>query len=297
MKEIQNGNINWQNKYEESQKRIDNLSSQIKDIETSKHFLQMNFDKIKSELNEKQAVINKLTRTNEVLKTACTQIEQQAEAFRIKYEGTNEQKMLLLNSKSETVNEIQKLFSEIEQLKDKLENVNKEKDSLVTRMEVDRVNFEKLLKNEREKIKNLELELTDEKQRLIDYEDRLSEKDQCLFSTDETVTKLQERNCQLEQELIAIKEEAANHITTITALRKENYKLMKNLENEMKRFDKLEQRFLKLQREMEANEEARHQEEITLKETISQQLKLIDFLKDKNDTLERQKKVKNKNKY
>jgi uncharacterized coiled-coil DUF342 family protein len=103
---------------------------------------------------------------------------------------------------------------------------------------------------------------------------------------------LESTNNQLEEELIAIKEEAAKHITTIASLKESKHKLTIALEKSMQKAESLQDRIDKLHNEFDVKEEELNRERITTQETINQQLKLIDFLQNKIESLEKQKKVK-----
>jgi chromosome segregation ATPase len=92
--------------------------------------------------------------------------------------------------------------------------------------------------------------------------------------------------------LIAIKEEAAKHITTITNLKESKHKLTISLEKSIQKAESLQDRIDKLHNEFDIKEEELNHERITTQETINQQLKLIDFLQNKIESLEKQKKVK-----
>jgi len=292
MRQLQNDESKWRAKYDECHKRNEQLFQTIQQLEIKCKTLEIEFNSKNGECEQKEAAIKKLRNTNKVLQETCSTIEKQAEQFRSKYKGTAEQKEKLLVDTNDTKSEVQKLNKELENIRNKLKSELRDKEEAYKRLESEQLEYEKLVQTEKQKLMNLNLEFQKECQKSREYEERLSVQERDLYSSDETISSLEAKVSHLEEYLIAIKEEAAKHITTIATLKDANHKLTIAFEESMEKVESLQDRIEKLHNQFDAKEEELNHERITTQETINQQLKLIDFLQDKVESLEKQKKVK-----
>jgi chromosome segregation protein len=282
----------WRAKYDECNKKNEQLLLTIQKLENKNKTLETEFNSKNDDCQQKEVSIKKLKNTNKVLQETCAQIERQAEQFRAKYEGLGEQKQKLLVDKNDTVSEVHKLNKELEIIKNKLKSELEDKQEAYKLLESEQVEYENLIKAEKQKLADLKQNFEKECQKTREYEDKTSVQERNLYSSDETIRMLESTNNQLEEELIAIKEEAAKHITTIASLKESKHKLTIALEKSMQKAESLQDRIDKLHNEFDVKEEELNRERITTQETINQQLKLIDFLQNKIESLEKQKKVK-----
>ena len=263
--------MNWKQKFDDSHKSSDQLHK---------------------ELEQKDKEINKLKKNNKVLQDQCTQIDRQAEQFKNKYQGLGRLKDKWTEEKDSTLTEVQKLNKQIERLQTQLMFAVNEKESALQTIDSQRVQYEERESTHKQKLLDLEQTLNEVLQKNHEYEEQLTRQEDNFYSKDQLILSLDQKISVYEEELIAIKEEAAKHITTIGELRESNHRMTDAFQESMEKIDELQTRIDSLHNQLEIREEEMSRERIANHETIGQQLKLIDFLQKKAETLEKQKKVK-----
>ncbi|XP_055940055.1 citron Rho-interacting kinase-like [Argiope bruennichi] len=246
---------------------------------------------LKNDLTTKQNEFNKYKQLNSILKSSVIDMEEDLKDFEIIVES-RESTISELNSK------IDKLEAENLNLKNKLKN----SENGVLKEESQK---EKLLKHINEltaeldnqnylhevEIQNLQENLSHYKKVVAELEDQVAQY-QKEFSMQEIDDKrYSEKIIALENQLCEIKEEAARHITQISSLKSSNLKLTQALDEALDNQQENQKNIEELCNELE-NEKAKHlNEKVKLQETISQQIKLIDFLQSKTENMEKKKKT------
>ena len=244
------------------------------------------------ESENKEKEINKLKRNYKALQDQCIQMDRQAELFKNKSQGVEGTKHKLIDEKDSLKKEIAKLTQQLDCIQNKMKSVEHERDQIRKELQSGRSHFEEMVSNERQQINELEQTLNEVLQKNRQYEDRLREQEDNFYAKDELIANLDEKISHCEEELIAIKEEAAHHITTISELKDKNHELTAALQQSFDKIEDLQTRIDSLHHQLDIKEDEMNREKITAQQTIGQHLKLIDFLQKKVESIEKQKKVK-----
>ncbi|CAG2114313.1 unnamed protein product [Medioppia subpectinata] len=168
--------------------------------------------------------------------------------------------------------------------------VLRERDAFKLEIDSQREEYEEILDNERKKLTAAETQLANDRKMYRELEDKISTQEQSLYSNDEVIVALDSKISHLEEQLIAIKEEAAKHITTIGNLKDQNSKLTHGFQQSVEKVDELEERIESLHTQLDVREDEINREKGAYIQQLAQQKKAIDHLQDTNDSLMKQKK-------
>ncbi|XP_035230505.1 citron Rho-interacting kinase-like, partial [Stegodyphus dumicola] len=226
---------------------------------------------------------------NDTLKSTCIEMEEQLKDFEIIVEARRETIAELTKNKGNLEKEIRNLKESLKQAKSSFSEEEKSRDELLTHI--------KELTSEMESQNALhEAELQTLQDHLQHYKKVASElaeesaqiqKEMSLQNQD--AKKYTEKILALETQLYEIKEEAARHITQISSLKASNLKLTQAINDALENQHKAQSNIEDLCNELESEKVNHAHEKVKLKETISQQAKLIDFLQSKTENMEKRK--------
>ncbi|GFQ97107.1 hypothetical protein TNCT_612931, partial [Trichonephila clavata] len=278
-----------QGQYEEISKQNENLSKECEEKERRIVELLQENKVLKNDLLTKQKECTKYKQLSSVLKSTCAEMEEDLKDFEIIVESRE-------NSISELNDKITKLETESRRLKEELKNRNngaqkeeRQKEELLKHVneltaELDNQNY----LHEAE-IQNLQDNISHYKKVVTELEGQIAEFQREFSMQDKDARGYSERIMTLESQLCEIKEEAARHITQISSLKTSNLKLTQALDEALENQKENQKNIEDLYNELES-EKAKHlNEKVKLQETISQQIKLIDFLQSKAENMEKKK--------
>ncbi|CAG2160346.1 unnamed protein product [Oppiella nova] len=285
-----NKELNWKRKYEDSVKKGEQNSNRLQDLYDKIHNLESELTAKANQIDTKDRENRKLKNTNKILQDQCKEMDKQAEQFKTKYVGIGAQREKLKADKDSTLSEVQKLSKDLQFVRNKLDATLKERDDIFARLEAQRIEYEALIDTERQKLAAIQKELHNECQKSRELEERFSVQEQNMYSNDEVIISLDAKISILEEQLIAIKEEAAKHITTIGTLKMKNAELSVAYKDRHEKVEELEDRIESLHHQMDVKEDEMNRERDVYNQQLIQQKKAIDHLQDKNDSLLKQKK-------
>ncbi|GIY55189.1 hypothetical protein CEXT_373211 [Caerostris extrusa] len=278
-----------QGQYEEISRRNDDL---IKECEEKNKKITNLFQEnkvLKNDLTTKQNECNKYKQLYSVLKSTCLELEEQLKDFEILVEA-RESTISDLNSKiTKLETELRKQKEELKNSKNGAQKEEKEKEELLKH--INELNAE--LDNQNDlheaEMQNLQDNLSHYKKVVTQLEQQVAQHQKEFSLHDKDAKGYTERIVTLESQLCDIKEEASRHITQISSLKSSNLKLTQALDEALENQKENQKNIEDLYNELES-EKAKHlNEKVKLQETISQQIKLIDFLQSKTENMEKKK--------
>lgn len=284
--------LNWKEKFEESDKKSNRVAKEAEDLRKQMQEIQKELSDRNDKILQKEKEIDRMKASYKILKEQCLEMDRQAEQFKNKYQGLGAIKQKLTLEKDSTLTEVQKLTNEVQSLRDQLQAAITEKDETLKRLEIREAQYKDFARAEKERISMLEEALEEQYRKNQELEERIALQEDRLYGSEDTIAQLDEKVSNLEEELYAIKEEAAKHITAVAELKEQNQKLSIAFDDSLEKQEEYQTRVDSLHNELEVKEEEMNRERIANQETISQQLKLIDFLQKRIEVLEKQKKVK-----
>ncbi|GLH00471.1 Serine/threonine-protein kinase Genghis Khan [Gryllus bimaculatus] len=253
------------------------VSSLLSEVETLKRYNQRSSeekDKLSKQLEEQKNCCHTLEMNISVLKETCGMLEEQLEDYE-KISAAYEER------EKKNSSEIVKLQEDIEKLQGEIRTARQA------------TNEEKSLKIRAElKLQQTEAEITSQSEIVTTLQDQLLDYKKLAETLTDQVTVLENTcgehelalrtaNRQLEVQCLEnteLKEEIAQHLTTIHGLRESAFKLSREIEEASEQNKDLENRLLYLQAEMDEQRVYHQHREIKSDATIQQQIKLIDFL-------------------
>nr|XP_027203302.1 putative leucine-rich repeat-containing protein DDB_G0290503 isoform X2 [Dermatophagoides pteronyssinus] len=265
LKELSENERKLRMKTSELNRRIDTLMKEIESCKRKNADLHYLVEKTTNDLNRSNNENEQLQKKNEKYRKLLKCCEEQLDQYNVKFPN------LLNQQKSQSSDTISVLNHQIMELKKKNETLHNEVEELQTKLIEQQKLTESIVENEKLENNRLQRQLQIEQSKTERMEVEINHQ-QSIFDTKE-------------QELFAIKEEAAGHITKISQITKERFELETKCESMVREIELLNER-LELFR---ANLNEKSNEIYLLEETISQQRKLIDYMQSNCKCLEKKK--------
>ncbi|XP_075746113.1 citron rho-interacting kinase sticky isoform X3 [Rhipicephalus microplus] len=241
---------------------------------------------LEEELKREQAKSEKLLKTLEMLKETCEELDKQVVSY--------EKELSLADSKNQEFEAqwaahketVDKLNKKIFELKEALLLEKTSKQRLEEQLQ-DRAQGEKEAEAALESVQG---HLREREALLRELSDQVADLRRQLGTYEASSKAWQRREAAYQQEVVAIKEEASKHITTIASLKASNLKLSRDLEDFEATHRETMQYVEKLESDMDGQKSFSETEIMKLNQTIAQQSKLINFLQAKVTEMEKKKK-------
>ncbi|KAI7688281.1 hypothetical protein SSS_03922 [Sarcoptes scabiei] len=269
IEELTKSQEKWRAKAKELADKNEFLMKEIENCKRKNADLNYMIEKKANEFDEISNEKNRMTRINDKLKMLNKCLEQEIQQYAEKIPNFLNQQRL------STEDEIDSLQKQLLQMKNKNENLSIEIDLLNNQISDLKENQITMIEKEKIKLIRAEQELEIEKNKNLRLEDRLIHLEDIYLDKE---NRLQNNLNSKENELIAIKEEAANHITKISQLENENHELkleLESLKNEVKSsYDKI----MNLQDDVHHKQAELSRSKIYYDETVTQHRKLIDYI-------------------
>ncbi|KAL3211049.1 hypothetical protein MRX96_036626, partial [Rhipicephalus microplus] len=229
---------------------------------------------LEQELKREQAKSEKLLKTLGMLKETCEELDKQVVSY--------EKELSLADSKNQ---EFEAQWAAHKETVDKLnKKIFELKEALL---------LEKTSKGEKEAeaaLESVQGHLREREALLRELGDQVADLRRQLGTYEASSKAWQRREAAYQQEVVAIKEEASKHITTIASLKASNLKLSRDLEDFEATHRETMQYVEKLESDMDGQKSFSETEIMKLNQTIAQQSKLINFLQAKVTEMEKKKK-------
>ncbi|XP_065309458.1 citron Rho-interacting kinase-like isoform X2 [Dermacentor albipictus] len=241
---------------------------------------------LEEELKKEQAKSDKLLKTLEVLKETCEELDKQVVGYErelAEADRKNDEYKAQWAAHKETVD---KLNKKIFELKESLLLAKTSKQRLEEQLQ-DRVQGEK---EAEAALDSLQGHLREREALLRELSDQMADLRRQLGTYEASAKAWQRREAAYQQEMVAIKEEASHHITTIASLKASNLKLSRDLEEFENTHRETLQYLEKVESDMDGQKSFAETEIMKLNQTIAQQTKLINFLQAKVTEMEKKKK-------
>ncbi|KAH9528809.1 hypothetical protein DERF_002725 [Dermatophagoides farinae] len=249
----------------EQTRRIDTLMKEIETCKRKNADLNYLVERITNGLNHSNDVNEQLKNKIEKYRNLLKCCEEQLDQYNIKFPT------LLHQQKSQSSDAIYVLNTQLIELKNKNETLRNELKKLQAKLIEQQKHTEMIMENEKTDNNRLQRQLMVEQSKTERLEDEINGQQE-IFEN-------------IEQELVAIKEEAAGHITKISQITNERLELEAKCESMANYIELLNERLQLFNNNLEQKSEEIYRHE----ETISQQLKLIDFIQSNCKCLEKKK--------
>ncbi|GFT00684.1 hypothetical protein NPIL_303761 [Nephila pilipes] len=278
-----------QGQYEEISKQNEILTKECDEKDKKVVELLQENKVLKNDIITKQNECIKYKQLSSVLKSTCAEMEEDLKDFEIIVES-RENYISELNDKIETLGtEVRRLREELKNKYNGAQKEERQKEELLKHVnelttELDNQNY----LHEAE-IQNLQDSISHYKKVVTELEDQIAQFQKEFSLQDKDAKGYSERIMTLESQLCEIKEEAARHITQISSLKASNLKLTQALDEALENQKENKKNIEDLYNEMESEKAKNLNEKVKLQETISQQIKLIDFLQSKTENMEKKK--------
>ncbi|XP_077534233.1 citron Rho-interacting kinase-like isoform X4 [Haemaphysalis longicornis] len=228
----------------------------------------------------------KLLKSIDVLKVTCNELDKQATDFEVQLNSAEKKNEELESERATHKEAVEKLNKKIFELKESL---------LLEKTARKRLEEEvgERAQGEREAdaaLDSLQSHLRERESLVRELGDQVAELRRQLGSHEAAAKAWQRREATYQQEVVAIKEEASEHITTIASLRATNQKLSRDLEDSQATHRETLQYVEQMESDMEGQKSFADTEMMKLNQTIAQQSKLINFLQAKVTEVEKKKK-------
>lgn len=247
---------------------------------------------LRKELDKKTGELEKRAQDTLSLKKICDEVELQAETFdRLLTKKTDECKQLLIE-KSNIEREKYLLSQKVDKLEAELSSARQEKDSRFESLNDKIALLESSLAEEKERVRSLTNDLEYERTEARENIDRVVSLEEELNRAIAEANAADIRIQELESENIAIKEEAARHISEFMAQRSENSNLAYCLDEAKRRVELLEATIDSLHKTMDEEKQTYETEIYKLSERLRQHFDLESEMMNKIDKLEKAKKVR-----
>lgn len=241
---------------------------------------------LEEELKKERAKSEKLLKTLGVLKETCEELDKQVTGYEKELalaDSKNEEYQAQWEAHKETVD---KLNKKIFELKESLLLEKTSKQRLEEQLQ-DRAHGEKEAEAALESVQG---HLREREALVRELSDQVADLRRQLGTYEASSKAWQRREAAYQQEVVAIKEEASQHITTIASLKASNLKLSRDLEEFETTHRETLQYLEKVESDMDGQKSFSETEIMKLNQTIAQQTKLINFLQTKVTELEKKKK-------
>ncbi|KPM07423.1 hypothetical protein QR98_0059170 [Sarcoptes scabiei] len=259
----------WRAKAKELADKNEFLMKEIENCKRKNADLNYMIEKKANEFDEISNEKNRMTRINDKLKMLNKCLEQEIQQYAEKIPNFLNQQRL------STEDEIDSLQKQLLQMKNKNENLSIEIDLLNNQISDLKENQITMIEKEKIKLIRAEQELEIEKNKNLRLEDRLIHLEDIYLDKE---NRLQNNLNSKENELIAIKEEAANHITKISQLENENHELKLELESLKNEVQSSYDKIMNLQDDVHHKQAELSRSKIYYDETVTQHRKLIDYI-------------------
>lgn len=263
--ELVQQNAHLKKEYEDKCEQVARLSEEAK--------------RTKSDLISKQNECSRLEKFNVMLKTQCKEMDSQLRDFEAFIET---QELTLVDYKKENCTfkrEIHRVEEELKQLNSCLSQEKKAKAELEEHLEDLSCELESQQQLQDTELRGLEEQASHFKAVAAHLEDQVAQQNEALT----------QKVADLEGQLLDIKEEAARHLTQISSLKASNLKLTQALDKAIDNQREAQRSIDQLCNNLESNQTNHTHEKVKLQETVAQQTKLIDFLQQKAEDMERRK--------
>uniref|UniRef100_A0A224YVE1 non-specific serine/threonine protein kinase n=1 Tax=Rhipicephalus zambeziensis TaxID=60191 RepID=A0A224YVE1_9ACAR len=241
---------------------------------------------LEEELKRERAKTEKLLKTLEMLKETCEELDKQVVSYEKELslaDSKNQEYEAQWEAHKETVD---KLNKKIFELKESLLLEKTSKQRLEEQLQ-DRAQGEKEAEAALESVQG---HLREREALVRELSDQVADLRRQLGTYEASSKAWQRREAAYQQEVVAIKEEASQHITTIASLKASNLKLSRDLEEFEATHRETLQYLEKLESDMDGQKSFSETEIMKLNQTIAQQTKLINFLQAKVTEMEKKKK-------
>ncbi|KAL1445341.1 hypothetical protein MTO96_029241, partial [Rhipicephalus appendiculatus] len=232
---------------------------------------------LEEELKRERAKTEKLLKTLEMLKETCEELDKQVVSY---------EKELSLADRRRTRKPWTSSTKKIFELKESLLLEKTSKQRLEEQLQ-DRAQGEKEAEAALESVQG---HLREREALVRELSDQVADLRRQLGTYEASSKAWQRREAAYQQEVVAIKEEASQHITTIASLKASNLKLSRDLEEFEATHRETLQYLEKLESDMDGQKSFSETEIMKLNQTIAQQTKLINFLQAKVTEMEKKKK-------
>lgn len=267
-----------------SQREVSQQGDLIKYLRQCKLEAVDQLNKLKSDMTEKDEQIKRLEQNAENLsktlagyETQKSQYEQQINSFELEKNRINQ-----TNDKLQKANErLKKICQDVENQATKFQSLYEAKNTEIAEYIKAKQDLIEKVSALEDKIETLTLTIQKLKKLLLDSKEDIEHKQA-------TVETLQHRLSKYEDDIVRLKEELSQHITTNNALNSSNKQLSEIVHDTVEKNSFLERRLETTLEEMDKKTSEFVREKMKLDETINQQLKLIDMLHGK---MEKPKKV------
>lgn len=250
------------------------LLNEIETIKRKNAALKVDIEKKVAEIEMITTEKNRIQKSHQTLKQVSKQLEEQLKAFTDRYTEVSTVKKTLIQQKSSISTEIDCLKQQLSDANEKIELLRKEKEEAFVEKCSAEMEFKNSLSEQKIQFNKLSREFDIEREKCQQLEERIE-------WYEENLNECQMEISKLDRDLVLIKEEAANHITIITALRSEKEQLMEELGSKIQFENTLLEKIEYLKNEFDMKEDEMKRDRAAISETLSQHKKLIDFISSK----------------
>ncbi|XP_015782436.1 myosin-6 [Tetranychus urticae] len=273
---------------EEWKVKFENLSTDVKKLMDDKSTCEETCKTLVKEKEDLIALNEKLTNSNEILRSTCASVESQVSKFEQACKVQLDIKVKLTEEKTKMLEKINNLEKELGTMTSKYENQILDMDSKIKSLESTVSEYKTKCKQLEEEIQETQNALEEERQFRVLHEDQLP----ALLKENElkqhTIEVLHTKFADYEKEIFFLKEEASNHITSIAQLNSKNKQLTLALEEALVKNDTLQKRIEVIVEQLEDEK----LEKLKLSQTVHQQFKAIDLLQDEMEKSKMEKSKK-----
>ncbi|XP_033104985.1 citron Rho-interacting kinase-like [Anneissia japonica] len=257
------------------------LKMQVDEVTESKNSLVQEMESVNNELFEKKQQCANQELTISMLKTSCTMLEEQVTDLEKLNEKLENKEENLRGEKSNLDSSIQQMRTKLQEMTQTLEEERNVRCTLESECKILEENMEqvKLASKAQEEIHQQQINRYKETKDTLTKDLHDLEKKTAL--TEVNLTSAERMYLEEQRKCSELQDEIDEMVKQLTAIKNTNFKLTQSLEAAIDTGEQIKNEKMDIENEYESTQYQYNHEKIKLKETLSQQTKLIDFLQTK----------------